>query len=104
MFQFTARNSLSSRSADFAWSSFSAAVQRVIPALTRRKSAGHRLEHLETLPLTAHSSVALIRAGGETLLLGITPQGISLLAKNPASAVESSAASDAPLDAQGSRR
>ena len=100
MFQFTARNSFSSRSADFAWSSFSAAVQRLIPALTRRKSAGHCLEHLETLPLTAHSSVALIRAGGETLLLGITPQGISLLAKNPASAMES----DAPLEAQGSHR
>ena len=104
MFQFTARNSFSSRSADFAWSSFSAAVQRLIPALTRRKSAGHCLEHLETLPLTAHSSVALIRAGGETLLLGITPQGISLLAKNPAAAVESGGASDTPLEAEGSHR
>lgn len=99
MFQFTARNSLSSRSADFAWSSFSATVQRLIPSLARRKGAAHHLEHLETLPLTANSSVALIRAGKETLLLGITPQGISLLAKNPASAVESRAGTGGLLDA-----
>lgn len=84
MFPFSARHSNTVRSADFAWSSVGAALQRLIPALARRNSAGHRLEHLETLLLTARSSVALIRAGGDTLLLAITPQGISLLAKNPA--------------------
>jgi flagellar biogenesis protein FliO len=39
------------------------------------------LEHLGTMPLTAQSSLALVRLNGETLLLGITPQNISLLAK-----------------------
>lgn len=90
------------RSAELAWSGLGAALRRLVPALARRRGAGQRLEHLETLPLTAQSSVALIRAGAETLLLGITPQGISLLARNPAPALESNA--DSALDAQGSRR
>lgn len=55
--------------------------QRVMPALRRRAIAGNALEHLGSLPLTAQSSLALVRLQGETLLLGVTAQNISLLAK-----------------------
>ena len=33
------------------------------------------------MPLTAQSSLAVVRLHNETLLLGITPQSITLLAK-----------------------
>jgi flagellar biogenesis protein FliO len=59
-------------------------VRRIIPALGRRSAVGKALEHLGTLPLTAHSSLALVRLNKETLLLGITPQGITLLTKGGA--------------------
>jgi len=55
--------------------------QRLLPALSRRAIAGNALEHLGSLPLTAQSSLALVRLHGETLLLGVTPQNITLLAK-----------------------
>lgn len=54
-------------------------LQRFIPALRRRASANGALEHLGSLALTAQSSLALVRWRDQTLLLGITPQGISLL-------------------------
>jgi flagellar biogenesis protein FliO len=57
-------------------------LRRIIPALGRRAPAGGALEHLGSLPLTAHSSLALVRLNQETLLLGITPQGITLLTKD----------------------
>lgn len=63
------------------WQSLGAFVQRLMPALGKRPSIGAALEHLGTMPLTAQSSLALVRLHGETLLLGITPQNISLLAK-----------------------
>jgi flagellar biogenesis protein FliO len=61
-----------------------ALLRRMIPALTRRSAVGGALEHLGSLPLNAHSSLALVRLDKETLLLGITPQGITLLAKGGA--------------------
>ena len=59
----------------------SALFSRLIPALSHRASVGGVLEHLGTLPLTAQSSLALVRLHDETLLLGITPQGVTLLTK-----------------------
>jgi flagellar biogenesis protein FliO len=53
----------------------------MIPALARRSAVAGALEHLGSLPLTAQSSLALVRLNQETLLLGITPQGITLLTK-----------------------
>lgn len=63
------------------WSSCAALWQRIMPALRRRAIAGNALEHLGSLPLTTQSSLALVRLHGETLLLGVTAQNISLLAK-----------------------
>lgn len=63
------------------WSSCAAFWQRVMPALRRRAVAGNALEHLGSLPLTAQSSLALVRLKGETLLLGVTAQNITLLVK-----------------------
>jgi hypothetical protein len=57
-------------------------IRRIVPALARRSSAAGALEHLGSLPLTAHSSLALVRLNKQTLLLGITPQGITLLSKD----------------------
>jgi flagellar biogenesis protein FliO len=58
-----------------------ALFHRVFPNLGRRSAFGGALEHLGSLPLTAHSSLALVRLYKETLLLGITPQSITLLSK-----------------------
>ena len=54
-------------------------LRQCIPALRRRASAGGGLEHLGSLALTAQASLALVRWRDRTLLLGVTPQGISLL-------------------------
>ena len=59
----------------------SALMQRFLPALGRRGNLAGALEHLGTMPLTAQSSLALVKLHDETLLLGITPQSITLLAK-----------------------
>ena len=56
-------------------------LRRLMPTFGRRISAGGALEHLASLPLTAQSSLALVRLHKETLLLGITPQSITLLTK-----------------------
>jgi flagellar biogenesis protein FliO len=59
----------------------SALVQRFMPAFSRRGNLAGILEHLGSMPLTAQSSLAVVRLHNETLLLGITPQRITLLAK-----------------------
>ena len=61
---------------------WSALWRRWWQALSRRSTTRGGLEHLGSLPLTAQSSLALVRLNKETLLLGITPQGITLLTKN----------------------
>ncbi len=66
------------------WSSCAALWQRVLPALRRRAIAGNALDHLGSLPLTAQSSLALVSLQGETLLLGVTAQNITLLARGSA--------------------
>ena len=54
-------------------------LRRFLPALRRRACADGALEHLGSLALTANASLALVRWRDRTLLLGVTPQGISLL-------------------------
>lgn len=62
--------------------SWSALWRSLWQALGRRCATRGALEHLGSLPLTAQSSLALVRLNKETLLLGISPQGITLLTKN----------------------
>jgi flagellar biogenesis protein FliO len=59
-------------------------LQRFIPALRRRAAAHGALEHLGSLALTAQSSLALVRWQDRTLLLGVTPNSISLLTQGEA--------------------
>ena len=54
-------------------------LQRFLPAFRRHGSGERALEHLDSLALTAQSSLALVRWRDQTLLLGVTSQGISLL-------------------------
>ena len=61
--------------------SWSALWRSLWQALSRRSATRGALEHLGSLPLTAQSSLALVRLDKETLLLGISPQGITLLTK-----------------------
>lgn len=82
MFQFDSPGSPASPQSNLAWNGLTALWRRLSP-LARRKAGAKILEHLETLPLTTQSSVALIRLHDETLLLGITPHNITLLAKAP---------------------
>ena len=56
-------------------------LRRICFGLGRRSVVGGALEHLGSLPLTAHSSLALVRLHHETLLLGITAHSITLLSK-----------------------
>ena len=63
-------------------SGWSVILQRFLPTLRRRASGERALEHLDSLALTAKSSLALVRWRDQTLLLGVTPQGISLLIQN----------------------
>ncbi|MGH7875560.1 MAG: flagellar biosynthetic protein FliO [Candidatus Binatia bacterium] len=78
-----------------------ALVQRFIPALSRRGNLAGTLEHLGTMPLTAQSSLAVVRLHNETLLLGITPQSITLLAKGNESTAHANSATDRPPDQKG---
>ena len=87
MFPFSFKNSLQGRQVGTGLSGCAVLLQRLMPALRRRGNLGNALEHLGTLPLTAQSSLALVRLHGETLLLGITPQHITLLTKVNAAVV-----------------
>jgi flagellar biogenesis protein FliO len=87
VFQFSFKNSLQGRQGGTGLSGCAALLQRLMPVLRRRGNLGNALEHLGSLPLTAQSSLALVRLQDETLLLGITPQTITLLTKVSAVAV-----------------
>ena len=87
MFPFSFKNSLQGSQGGTGLSGCAALLQRLMPALRRRGNLGNALEHLGSLPLTAQSSLALVRLQDETLLLGITPQSITLLTKVSAAAV-----------------
>ena len=95
MFPFSSKNSPQGRQDGGGLSGYGALLQRLVPALRRRGNLGNALEHLGSLPLTAQSSLALVRLQDETLLLGITPQSITLLTK--VSAVAVSAPAPLPL-------
>ena len=46
------------------------------------------MKRLSSQPLTAHASLHAVRWNGEELLLGCTPQQVTVLARRPASADE----------------
>jgi flagellar biogenesis protein FliO len=71
-------------------------VPRVLPRLRQRMQAAGRLQMLGHLALSPQCSVALIRVGAETLVLGVTPQSVTLLTKS-----ESDVAVDTQPDAPG---
>jgi len=50
-------------------------------SLPARRGATQSLRLLESVPLTAQASVSLVRFGAETLVLGVTSQSITVLAK-----------------------
>ncbi len=56
-------------------------AHRLLPLLKRNGGPNHPLKHLGSLALTPQCSVALVQIGGETLILGIGAQSVSLLAK-----------------------
>jgi len=49
-----------------------------------RRTAPQSLQPLESVALTAQASVALVRFGNETLVLGVTPHTVTVLAKGAA--------------------
>jgi flagellar biogenesis protein FliO len=49
------------------------------PGLAGRDSAGGPLQLLGRLPLTAKEAVCLVRAGGEVLVVGVSPAAVTLL-------------------------
>lgn len=58
-----------------------AIVRRFAPQLGQRFHRAGRLKHLGCLSLTPQCSVALVRIGREILVLGLTPQAVTLLTK-----------------------
>lgn len=57
------------------------AVPRFLPRLGQHLQSMGKLQSLGVLTLTPQCSVAVIRAGRETLVLGLTPQTVTLLTK-----------------------
>ena len=55
-------------------------------SLPARRATAHSLQLLESVPLTPQASVALVRFESENLVLGVTPQSITVLAKGAAAA------------------
>jgi flagellar biogenesis protein FliO len=53
-------------------------------SLPARRAAAQSLQLLESVPLTAQASVVLVRVDNETLVLGVTPQSVTVLAKGAA--------------------
>jgi flagellar biogenesis protein FliO len=56
-------------------------ARRFLPTLGRPYRAEGSLQRLGLLALTPQCSVALVRAGQDTLVLGLTPQSVTLLTK-----------------------
>ncbi len=57
------------------------AAHRFLPALKQKYRSRGPLKHLGILALTPQCSVALVQTGEETLVLGLTPHAVTLLAK-----------------------
>jgi flagellar biogenesis protein FliO len=81
MFQLITRKSTRPRTAFLDLTQLTNLIVRWLPFAARRSAAGTSLQHLGSLPLTAQSSVALVRVYNETLVLGITSQSVTLLTK-----------------------
>jgi flagellar biogenesis protein FliO len=62
-------------------------------SLPARRATAHSLQLLESVPLTAQASVALVRFESENLVLGVTSQSITVLAKGAAPAGASTSTS-----------
>ena len=58
-----------------------ALLRRWAPQLRQRLQLADRLQHQGLLSLTPQCSVALVRVGQETLVLGVTPHSVTLLMK-----------------------
>jgi flagellar biogenesis protein FliO len=56
-------------------------ARRFLPLLGQRYQPASPLKHLGTLVLTPQCSVALVQAGQEMIVLGLTPQQVTLLTK-----------------------
>jgi flagellar biogenesis protein FliO len=56
-------------------------MRRFAPQWGQRLQLAGRLQHVGLLSLTPQCSVALVRIGQETLVLGLTPHAITLLTK-----------------------
>ena len=54
-------------------------VVRRWPGLTSRDTSAGALQVLGRLPLTAKEAICLVRVGGEVLVVGVSPAGVSLL-------------------------
>lgn len=70
----------------------------LIPALSRQRTIGNALVHLGTLPLTAQCCLSLVRLHDETLLLGITPQNITVLTKTHNDPSRPTATDELPIE------
>lgn len=70
--------------ANIALPDFAGAVQSIMRRLSLPKQrAGEKaLELLETVSVSAQASVVLIRFKQETLVLGVTPQNVSVLTRS----------------------
>jgi len=58
-------------------------LRRFLPQVGKRLQFADRLQHQGILALTPQCSVALVRIGQETLVLGVTPHAVTLLTKSP---------------------
>ena len=81
MFDLISRNRTPSRPALIDLTNLGSAIARWLPFAGRGAAVSASLQLLGTLPLTAQSSLALVRVHSETLVLGITPQSVTLLTK-----------------------
>ena len=83
MFDLISRNRTHSRPAFLDLNNLGSVIARWLPLAGRSSAVGAALQHLGTLPLTAQSSLTLVRVYNETLVLGITPHSVTLLTKAP---------------------
>ena len=61
-------------------------LRRLAPHIMQRYQTAEALQHLGLLTLTPQCSVALVRARQDILVLGLTPQTVTLLTKATESA------------------
>ena len=77
-----------------------AKVVRRWPGFAARETPAGPLQVLGRLPLTAKEAVCLVRAGGEILVVGVSPAGVSLLHRLEGGAAETMRAGATPPGAR----